>query len=266
MCWKAHRTTEPHSPLVIKDSWQFPEREDEGAILQDIADRGVANMARYYHHYTVHVDGKPDDILNNVRKGIDLSTADFYKSIAPEQSDSSRSLQRASNAAVPSGNWSRPHSRMHSPKKDSMSSNDAESTMPLNRIHRRIVLRDYGKLISYASSLKALLRAFDGCIIGHKTLYDAGYLHRDISIGNLMINEDEGNHTTFSFLIDCDMAIKVDRVSASGTIAITGTLAFMAVGALRGEQHSYLHDLESFFCVLFWICVHFRTIQLQKDR
>lgn len=31
----------------------------------------------------------------------------------------------------------------------------------------------------------------------------------------------------------------------------------MAIGALLGEQHSYMHDLESFFWVLFWICVHY---------
>jgi hypothetical protein len=36
----------------------------------------------------------------------------------------------------------------------------------------------------------------------------------------------------------------------------TGTRAFMAIGALLGEQHSFMHDLESFFWILFWICIH----------
>ena len=31
----------------------------------------------------------------------------------------------------------------------------------------------------------------------------------------------------------------------------------MAIGALLGEKHSCLHDYESFFWVLFWICIHF---------
>lgn len=30
----------------------------------------------------------------------------------------------------------------------------------------------------------------------------------------------------------------------------------MAIGALIGKQHSFMHDLESFFWVLFWICIH----------
>ena len=32
----------------------------------------------------------------------------------------------------------------------------------------------------------------------------------------------------------------------------------MAIGALLGEQHSFMHDLESFFWVLFWICIYYK--------
>ena len=35
-----------------------------------------------------------------------------------------------------------------------------------------------------------------------------------------------------------------------------GTKIFMAIGALRGKSHSFMHDLESFFWVLLWICIH----------
>ncbi|KAK0753572.1 hypothetical protein B0T18DRAFT_286144, partial [Schizothecium vesticola] len=35
------------------------------------------------------------------------------------------------------------------------------------------------------------------------------------------------------------------------------TRAVMAIGALLGELHSFLHDLESFFWVLIWICFHY---------
>ena len=31
----------------------------------------------------------------------------------------------------------------------------------------------------------------------------------------------------------------------------------MAIGVLFGEKHSFMHDLESFFWVLFWICIHY---------
>jgi Fungal protein kinase len=34
----------------------------------------------------------------------------------------------------------------------------------------------------------------------------------------------------------------------------------MAIEVLLGEKHSLMHDLESFFCVLFWICVHYNRL------
>lgn len=98
-----------------------------------------------------------------------------------------------------------------------------------------------------------LLGAFADCIEGHKSLWrKARLLHRDISLCNLMIDKD--NH---GFLIDLDLAIHEQRVGISGAKCKTGTWAFMAIGALYGEQHSFMHDLESFFWVLLWICIHF---------
>lgn len=31
----------------------------------------------------------------------------------------------------------------------------------------------------------------------------------------------------------------------------------MTIGALHGDPHSSMHDLESFFWMLFWICIHY---------
>lgn len=31
----------------------------------------------------------------------------------------------------------------------------------------------------------------------------------------------------------------------------------MAIGVLHGEKHSFMHDLEFFFWVFFWICIHY---------
>ncbi|KAI0552223.1 hypothetical protein F4679DRAFT_103240 [Xylaria curta] len=128
-----------------------------------------------------------------------------------------------------------------------------------NRIHRRVVLCDYGKPIYKASSRVALLKALEGCINGHESLKRAKILHRDISINNLMINEDViNNPSPFSFLIDLDLAIIVeDSRKASGARTKTGTRVFMSIGALKGHLHSFMDDLESFFWVLFWICINY---------
>jgi serine/threonine protein kinase len=90
-------------------------------------------------------------------------------------------------------------------------------------------------------------------MIGHQSLRKAGILHRDISMNNVLVNEKDNS----GFLIDLDRAIREKRLKTSGARDKTGTKVFMAVGALSGQQHSFMHDLESFFWVLFWICIHY---------
>ena len=63
--------------------------------------------------------------------------------------------------------------------------------------------------------------------------------------------EDDG------FLIDFDLAVKIDRQESSGAHTRTGTKVFMSIDALLGFRHTFMDDLESFFWVLFWICVHY---------
>jgi hypothetical protein len=53
-------------------------------------------------------------------------------------------------------------------------------------------------------------------------------------------------------LIDLDLAI-VDGERTGGR-HMTGTMKFMAIDVLCEVEHTYRHDLESFFYVLLWIC------------
>jgi hypothetical protein len=39
----------------------------------------VVNIAKYYHHKTVYVGGKEDNIYNNVYKGLDITKVINYK-------------------------------------------------------------------------------------------------------------------------------------------------------------------------------------------
>ncbi|KAH6881086.1 serine/threonine-protein kinase Sgk2 [Thelonectria olida] len=256
-CWKAHCKEDPQIPLVIKDSWQYTHRDEEGMLVQDATEKGVVNVARYYHHETVRIRGADDDVRSNIRKGLDITKATNYRPgrpMLPSSASGSSHKGRSSSAGV-----KRPSSEIDTalpPNKRSCSPTKASVDAPANRVHRRVILRDYGKPIYKASSRAALLAAMEDCIEGHKSLHEAGLLHRDISINNLMINEDDNNPSWPAFLIDLDLAIREQREGASGAKDKTGTRAFMAIGALLGEQHSFMHDLESFFWVLFWICIH----------
>lgn len=256
-CWKAHLEGNKSSVFVIKDSWQYPERDEEGDLLKEAREQNVANVARYYYHETVRIRNEDDDIRSNVRRGLDITRASNYcqtrLAVSSQSRASSTGSKRSASqvgASLPPGKRSRSGSASASPTKP------GRPPLP-NRIHRRIILRDYGKPIYKASSPSALLRALEGCIKGHESLYNAGLFHRDISINNLMINEDDQNPSWSSFLIDLDLAIRLNRTQPSGAQGITGTRAFIAIGVLLGDDHSFMDDLESFFWVLFWICIHY---------
>ncbi|KAI0855407.1 serine/threonine-protein kinase Sgk2 [Xylaria cubensis] len=267
-CWKAHPEGSPDSTLVIKDSWQYPDREQEGIMLRQTTDKNVVHMARHFHHETVQVRGMDDDVYNNVRGELDIASAETYWS--------AREIRPWYNANMSSASEGEYSSNSPSPfsKKRKRSSTQIDAFMPPrkrhmlfltqplghlppNRVRRRVILRDYGKHIYEASSRSALLAALEGCMKGHKSLYEAGFLHRDISINNLMINEETHNKSWSSFLIDLDFAVSTSYDGSSGAEGITGTKVFMAIGVLKGALHTFMHDLESFFWVLYWICIHY---------
>ena len=54
-CWKTHHEEDPQTPFVIKDSWQYLERDHEGELLCEVTSKGVVNVARYYHHEAVQI-------------------------------------------------------------------------------------------------------------------------------------------------------------------------------------------------------------------
>ena len=280
-CWKAYRDTDKSKELLlVKDSWQCEERPEEGLLIQEATNRGVQNVARHYYHETVHVGGKIDDTRGNVRGGsmkegarTSFRQKSYKKSgasalesqataVAGQMQPSPVSRKRSSGSAQLEAlsSTKRPRS--------SFGSRDPERPIA-NRVHRRIVTQDVGKRIFEGSSPTAVITGFIGAIdgeyiririhyvrltwSGHKSLLlDADILHRDISIGNILLTEDEKD----GLLIDLDLAIRTSDQRASGAPSKTGTKVFMAIGALRGEKHTFMHDLESFFWVLFWICIH----------
>ncbi|KAH7109238.1 hypothetical protein B0J13DRAFT_663847 [Dactylonectria estremocensis] len=219
-CWKVYRKEDSQTPLRVNS----PKKRLSKAV----------NVARYYHHETVRVRGADDDVRSNVRKGLDVTKATNYRPgrpmLPPSASASSVSRKgRSSSAGV-----KRPSSET-----DARSASDQAIVFSISNKgqHRRA---------AKSAALKVT-----------SPLHKAGFLHRDISINNLMINEDDENPSRRAFLIDLDLAIRIQREGASGAKGKTGTRAFMAIGALLGnEQHSFMHDLESFFWVLFWICIH----------
>ncbi|KAH9467000.1 hypothetical protein Pst134EB_002034 [Puccinia striiformis f. sp. tritici] len=219
-CWKAHLSGDKSQEFLIKDSWQPEHRRKEGDMLRIVTEKNVHHVARYHYHENVFVDGEDVDIKSHVRRGLD-----FQNCTKVTNREKSEDLN--------------PPNRF------------------INRFHRRLILKDVGEPIWEVGSPLRLLEAIEGCIIGHQGLYEAGYLHRDISINNLMVNDQAVDRHYRSFLIDLDVAIPNSASKDDVSHARTGTKVFMSVGLLRGvNPHTYADDIESFFWVLVWICIH----------
>ncbi|GKT64226.1 hypothetical protein ColTof3_11565 [Colletotrichum tofieldiae] len=68
----------------------------------------------------------------------------------------------------------------------------------------------------------------------------------------ILDGQDEGKPK--GILIDLDSAIELVE-GLETEPEITGTRPFMAVGVLKGETHTYRHDLESFLYVFLWTII-----------
>ncbi|KAG6166007.1 hypothetical protein E4U51_003976 [Claviceps purpurea] len=113
-----------------------------------------------------------------------------------------------------------------------------------------------GQVIKDFKNVKQLLESLRDAIRAHRSLYVKGnIMHRDISAHNIIIT-DHTEPDTGGFkgmLIDLDLACTVGS-AASGARYLTGTVQFMAVEVLLKIDHTYRHDVESFFYVLLWLC------------
>ncbi|KAJ4302178.1 hypothetical protein N0V88_002314 [Collariella sp. IMI 366227] len=124
-------------------------------------------------------------------------------------------------------------------------------------------LRDEGDLLKMTTDQEVLhvirtshatfLTAMADCIAGLESLWkETGLFHNDISPINLMI--DSGGR---GFLIDLNTAAPQEEISVPETSTLPAGLLFKATGLLGGtEEQSFMHDLESCFWVIFWICIH----------
>ena len=165
-CWRGSLGGEPSGGLVIKDSWEFEGLPEEGLLLKEATEAGVENIARYYHHETVHAGGEIDDVHYNVRKGLSDSGGKNPFQRQP-------ALTEAATGGGKSGTITRKRSlsdvqaSMRPPKRprlDSPVKQDAQQRR--NRIHRRLIMPAIGKSIYEVSSLRAILTALLGGIKG----------------------------------------------------------------------------------------------------
>ncbi|KAL6819802.1 hypothetical protein V8C40DRAFT_281140 [Trichoderma camerunense] len=211
------------------------ERDDEGEILREVTQEGMINVARYYYHETIRIRDADDDIRNSVRTGLDITIAVAPTTTAdaattPESAATTvmaNATATANAIATAIADSTAITIVMESASADdtaaptttiarrlSVSSVFTASTIAVAATTRRrrstaqwgerrhgecsssAKARDYRRPIYNASSPAALVAAAESCIQGHQSLRKAGFLHRNVSVNNVLINEREGTRKT----------------------------------------------------------------------
>ncbi|OCH84837.1 hypothetical protein OBBRIDRAFT_689425, partial [Obba rivulosa] len=136
--------------------------------------------------------------------------------------------------------------------------------------HMRFAMKCIGKTIYSFNSTKELVQAIHDAIKGHQLALQARILHRDVSMGNVLIVDESQKKKYGGLLTDFDYSFMFpatagaaqgkNRTSPSSLYCrflktVQGTPYFIAIEILRkarGVQHGAHHDLESFYWVLVW--------------
>ncbi|KAF7315811.1 hypothetical protein MIND_00097200 [Mycena indigotica] len=139
------------------------------------------------------------------------------------------------------------------------------------RLHQRTLTSDVGQHLDELKSMQHVILALRDAVRGHKVACDAGVIHRDVSIGNILKRLEP---LLAGFLHDFDVSCLTEQGLAmakklfpklehgdmdKNLKELTGTYPFLAIDLLEARrnhlpiQHKSKHDLESFFWILIWI-------------
>ncbi|PIL24565.1 hypothetical protein GSI_12449 [Ganoderma sinense ZZ0214-1] len=124
-----------------------------------------------------------------------------------------------------------------------------DTNKPVLRIHYRLVTKEIGLPLWEFDNFSELSAIFVDALRGHRKAWDlAGVLHRDISVGNIMILTHE-DRTRSGFLIDWDLS-RLQCELGKGPVEPdrTGTWQFRSALSLRYPRKPYRRsdDIESF--------------------
>ncbi|KKZ63811.1 hypothetical protein EMCG_01915 [[Emmonsia] crescens] len=272
---------------VAKFSWVSKQRTPEVRYLELARQRGVKGVARVIGHCTI-------TSIADMRRGLAFDNKRHSFRSAPPSATSSFSQAQSHNPLTRSftdlrglgiSERSSTSRKRRSPDKGTRKSKRSRSISQLprddpedelafsiqsvhqpslfdknggefydNRVLRCLVISPAGRPIYQYESPLELLKALRDAIKAHRSLYlDGNILHRDISENNIIITDPEKAEGNSGMLIDLDLAKEVGS-RRSGARHQTGTMEFMAIEVLLAIDHTYRHDLESFFYVLIWQC------------
>ncbi|KAN0109363.1 hypothetical protein V8E52_009407 [Russula decolorans] len=262
------------SPVVIKDVWIDDDRNREGKIRalldEDANDEDKQSAEEHFLTPICHGDvwvkiNTPDDTTDALMRGLDVTrdpVLDRDWLFTLQQTPLSRTSTQAS--------------RSTSLQAGSLPQDPQERTYA-HKTHYRIVFKEKGIPIDRLRSLHDVMTALIGAVNALRHLRKVGWVHRDVSAGNILFCDGHGK------LADLEYAKKMGESKSHGMR--TGTKNFMSIeiaaedflffpsesgpssaeldetmiqdeGKAESEAsfyHNHLHDLESLWWVAVWV-------------
>ena len=255
-----YRTSDQET--VVKFSWTSDKRPSEAKFLNIARERGVTGLASLLGHHKI-------TSIKEQRSGLEFPAAHNFKKSSPPSSRApphfsitQRTSKKRKSTIPDSTENKRPRLTLNQEGVATGLVQDAR-TVGLydsgketfgNRLLGCLVISPAGRALRDFRTIQELVTALRDSIIAHSSLLMKGkILHRDISENNIIITDPKKANGFTGMLIDLDLAKDIGTAQ-TGARQQAGTVEFMAIQVLRKVDHTYRHDLESFFYVLLWIC------------
>ncbi|CAE7103402.1 unnamed protein product [Rhizoctonia solani] len=268
---------------VLKDVWMHDHHVPEHILLKEIREQQPERACHFltpldYGFVTIGNSG-PDNTHKTLRRGKLIPTGGFplLRTIhIPDDESGSPRIDRRNGVGRPEDVPDLQQEVNHDPKH--------------SRQHYQIVFEELGEPVHKLRKFTEIFTAIQGGWEGLYAMHLCGYMHRDVSSGNILLVPASGELPQRGIIMDLEYAKWIDDTSAPHDVK-TGTASFMAtevqctkhirLGTLRaakydtveaararlestpehGElpkskplpvfRHNPLHDMES----IWWLCV-----------
>ncbi|KAG5646473.1 hypothetical protein DXG03_003523 [Asterophora parasitica] len=226
-CTRAYPVFElvdPTKLCFLKDTWRAHDLDPESKVLIELKSKGVENIPPFLCGGDLP-DATVTDLFVPEPKGE-----------GPASSSDSLPLQRAVH-------W--------------RCGNNTERVV--RRVHHRFVVDFVGKHLDKVRSSMHLMQVCADAYIALRQAYEkCGYIHRDVSGKNILIDEHGRG-----VLNDWDLAKKKSELQSrrrhekTGTWEFMSCLLLMSISTRREKVHTIQDDMESLFYVIFYHCVRY---------
>ncbi len=269
-------------PLVLKSSWQYVVRREEGSYLKELENEpGVPDLVSYRKN-AVKINGKDVELTTdfargNFRMGPQHSFGCSSGARGPKRSPAPSAEEGdAVGMAAGKANKSRclnsepsRRSRLSDKSRDDQKLAHSADYVPkanflsgyLARVEHLTLMMYAGQPYSPKATQEQLWAAISVAIATVNRLYQRNIIHRDISAGNIVIPDGasfRNKKNKWGAVIDFDFASGTDS-EPSGSPERTGTLSHIAYLLAKRDIYSTAHhvwfDVESIFWFHYLACL-----------